>query len=255
MTVVDCHAHIGRNEHVNYSVDQLLSSMDKAEIDQALVFACDFNDCPNEFLLKEVSSHKDRLHAVLAYHPETSNFVNLGPLKSFLETGNAVAVKVYLGYDHWYPSDKRIYWLLEYTSKLGIPVIFHSGDCLNSVKNAKLKYAHPLGIDEVAVDFPEQKIVIAHMGYPWQRDAAEVVYKNKNVFVDISGFVYGGFGMKNENTFRKVIEDFVEVAGGTDQMLFGTDSPISDQDDYVLVASKLLPESIFFDNPKKVFNL
>jgi hypothetical protein len=229
--------------------------MDKSGIDKALVFAGELNNVPNEFLLKEIPSHKDRLYGVASFHPPHENGNDLPKLRSAIESGHVVAVKFYLGYDHWYPTDNRIYEVLAYLSEMGIPAIFHCGDCLNTMKGAKLKYAHPLSIDEVAVDFPDQKIVIAHMGYPWHRDSAEVVYKNKNVFVDISGFVYGGFGIKNEQSFRKVLDDFIEVAGGTDQMLFGTDSPISNQDDYVSVASKILPESIFFENPKKVFNL
>lgn len=253
--IIDCHAHIGRNEHINYSVDQLLHSMDSARIDRSLVFACNFNNCPNDFLFEQVSDHRDRLSTVLAYHPETSNYPRLGPLKYILESGDVAAMKVYLGYDHWFANDQRIYYLLSITSKLGIPVIFHCGDCLNSIKCAKLKFAHPLGIDEVAVDFPEQKIVIAHIGFPWHRDTAEVCYKNKNVFTDISGFVYGKFGMKDEEKFRKVINEFIEIAGSCDQLLFGTDAPISDQTDYVAVASRFLPKQIFEENPKKVFKL
>lgn len=253
--IIDCHTHLGRNEHINYSVDQLLASMDKAGIDKSLVFAGELNDCPNQFLLKEIPTHKDRLYGVASFHPLHENGNDFAKLKGAIESGHVVAVKFYLGYDHWYPTDKRIYEVLEYLSAHNIPAIFHCGDCLNTIKGAKLKYAHPLGIDEVAVDFPNQKIVMAHIAYPWHRDAAEVVYKNKNVFVDISGFVYGNFGLKQESHFKKVIDEFIEIAGDSDKMLFGSDAPISNQDSYVSVARKILPEQIFWDNPKKVFNL
>lgn len=252
--IIDCHTHLGRNEHINFSVDQLLRSMDKAHVDKSLVFAGNLNDCPNSFLLKEIVNHRDRLYGVAALHPH-DNDMGLDEVEKAIESGHISAIKFYLGYDHWYPNDVRIYSTLQYLSAYDFPIIFHCGDCLNTVKQAKLKYAHPLGIDEVAVDFPKQKIVIAHMGYPWHRDTAEVCYKNKNVFTDISGFVYGNFGLKNEDHFRKVVSEFVEIAGGYDQMLFGSDTPISDQRDYVAVASRFLPKQIFEESPKKVFKL
>ena len=221
--IIDCHTHIGRNHHVDQSVSKLLADMDDALIDRSLVFACDFNDCPNEYLLSEILTHRDRLRPVLAYHPST----DLANLKAMLASEDAAAVKVYLGYDHWYPSDENIYNLADYTSHNGIPLIFHCGDCLSSVRSAKLKYAHPLGIDDLAVDFPDQKIVIAHMGFPWVRDTAEVVYKNANVYTDVSGFVYGSFSAKDGDKFAKVLEEYLDIAGDDDKMLFGSDTPIS----------------------------
>lgn len=255
MTIIDCHTHIGKNENINYSVDQLLRSMDKAHIDKSLVFAGELNDCSNDFLLKEILPHKDRLYGIAAFHPNQDNNYEIMKLKYLLESGNIFGVKFYLGYDYWYPTDEKIYSALNMMSAFDIPAIFHCGDCLNSVKGAKLKYAHPLGIDEVAVDFPDQKIVIAHLAYPWHRDAAEVVYKNKNVFTDISGFVYGNFGLDNERHFKKVLDEFVEISGNSDKILFGSDAPISNQDSYISISSNIFSNKIFEENPRKVFRI
>lgn len=257
MTIIDCHTHLGRNEHINYSVEQLLHSMDNARIDKALVFAGQLNDAPNSFLLKEIPQYKDRLFGVASFHPWQSNDEDIAKLKGAVESGHIVAVKFYLGYDHWYPSDERIYQILEYLDGKNITAIFHCGDCLNTMKGAKLKYSHPLGIDEVAVDFPNQKIVMAHMAYPWHRDAAEVVFKNANVYTDISGFVYGDFSEKDEVYFKKVIGEFLEVAGGDSKMLFGTDAPISNQNSYMAVVryQNILSKDVFEKNPKKAFNI
>jgi hypothetical protein len=54
-----------------------------------------------------------------------------------------------------------------------------------------VKFSHPLTIDEVAVDHPDITFVIAHAGNPWIESAAEVAYKNPNVYLDGSAFVIG----------------------------------------------------------------
>jgi hypothetical protein len=69
---------------------------------------------------------------------------------------------------------------------INIPVVFHTGD--TQAKEGKLKYADPIHIDEVAVDNPNVTFVIAHCGNPWYQTAAEVAYKNKNVFLECPRF-------------------------------------------------------------------
>lgn len=234
--IIDCHTHIGRNEHIKSSVDDLLRSMDKAGIDKSLVFAGDMNDAPNKWVLEQVKPHRDRLLMVAAVHPH-----KFGPTQmekdaertaTMYQDGDIVAVKFYTGYDHYYPSSSEARCYLEHLEDVGCPAIFHMGDCLNSVKHAKLKYAHPLGIDEVAVDYPNMNFIIAHMGFPWVRDAAEVCYKNANVYSDISGFVYGKFSFMDQLKFKKTLIEFMDIASSK-KLLFGTDFPISDQSSYL----------------------
>lgn len=235
--IIDCHTHLGHNEHIRANVNQLLRSMDNAGIDQALVFAGELNDLPTDRLLNElpVIKHRDRFHAVASYDFEwrkTHSFYESQPdyLANLYQAGTIKAVKFYTGYYHYMPSElSKILWKLE---SVGCPAIFHCGDCLNSVKCSKLKYSHPLNIDEVAVDYPNMNFIIAHMGFPWHRDAAEVCYKNSNVYSDISGFVYGNFTGDDMVKFKKVLEEFLDIAP-SDRLLFGTDWPISNQDSYL----------------------
>jgi hypothetical protein len=207
--------------------------MDEAKIDKSMVFAGGLNDLSNEAMLEEIAPHRDRLIGVAAYDfnwkdelfkPQAVYLANL------YQSGAIKAVKFYTGYYHYMPSSlSHVLWKLE---QVGCPAIFHCGDCLNSVKCAKLKYAHPLNIDDVAVDYPGMNFIIAHMGFPWHRDAAEVCYKNANVYTDISGFVYGDFSREDEIKFCKVVNEFAEIAG-TEKLLFGTDWPISNQKSYM----------------------
>jgi len=268
--IIDCHTHLGRNEHIKATADELLRSMDKAGIDKALVFAGELNDAPNEWMLEQIKPHKDRLYGVMAYEHNHFRYVDF---EAMAKENNVVGIKFYTGYDHYYPLDlyentgekpvsSYYYNPLQICSDLQIPAIFHCGDCLNTVKKAKLKYAHPLNIDEPAVDYDDVKFVIAHMAYPFQREAAEVCYKNDNVYSDISGFVYGDFrkGGPNDDAkkFKKVLSEFLDISSG-DKLLFGTDWPISNQNSYLKtlreeIGMGLTPEFLS-DNVKKVFKL
>ncbi len=264
--VIDAHVHLGRNENISASVDELLKSMDQATIDKALVFAGALNACPNEYMLEQIAPHKDRLYGVAAAHPldpknETMRDIQLDAIKlaRWFQEEKIVAVKFYTGYDHYYPNNMKDNddYLMELEG-VGCPAIFHCGDCLCTVQNAKLKYAHPLGIDDVAVDYPKMNFIIAHMGFPWHRDAAEVCYKNPNVYADISGFVYGEFSDNDKIKFKKVLEEFIEICPAN-KLLFGTDWPISNQQSYLDclrndIGMGLTPEFLT-QNTVKAFNI
>lgn len=249
--IIDCHTHLGRNDHINANVKQLLKSMDKAKIDKAMVFAGELNDCPNEWMIEQIKPHRDRLYGVMAYEHPYFRYVDF--LK-MAQDNNIKAVKFYTGYDHYYPIDlyqdigeprtpSSLYHNpIQICSDLGIPAIFHMGDCLNSVKCAKLKYAQPTLIDEPAVDYDDVNFIIAHMAYPYVREAAEVCYKNKNVYSDMSGFVYGSFEGDDIRKFTNSVHTFLDIADN-DKLLFGSDWPISDQSSYMKTVQELFETS------------
>ncbi len=235
--IIDCHTHLGRNDHIRADVKELLESMDAAKIDKSLVFAGELNDYPTDMMLEEIKPHRDRLYGVASWdfqyalsHRNMKPYEQQDKLVKLYKEGEIVAVKFYTGYYHTMPYDlSHVLWRL---NEVGCPAIFHCGDCLNSCKHAKLRYAHPLNIDDVAVDYPNMNFIIAHMGYPWHRDAAEVCYKNKNVYSDISGFVYKHFDGDSLPKFQKTLHEFLEIAD-SDRLLFGTDFPISHQGSYL----------------------
>src|SRR5205814_835209 len=118
-------------------------------------------------------------------------------------------------------------------AKFKTPVVFHTGDTYSA--QAKLKYTHPRLIDEVAVDFPDTKFVIAHFGNPWITDAAEVVYKNDNVWADLSGILIGDAADFAKMAASGVLERAVKrIKQGIEytekpdkKFMFGSDWPLS----------------------------
>jgi predicted TIM-barrel fold metal-dependent hydrolase len=72
--------------------------------------------------------------------------------------------------------------------ELNLPILFHQGT--SPIRDAPIRYAHPLVMDEIAIRFPELRIVMAHIGHPWQEDCLVVIRKHPHVYADISGRFY-----------------------------------------------------------------
>lgn len=205
-----------------------------------------------------------KLHPVGLAHPERFDRDHLDRVEQVLKQGKVKALKAYLGYLHYEPTDPgyRRYYTL--AAKYKIPVIFHCGDTYS--RTAKVKYAHPLKIDDLAVDFPKTKFVIAHFGNPWIMDAAQVVYKNKNVWADLSAIVIGdteAFAtMEKEGVLARAvkrIKEGIEFTETPDKFLFGSDWPLSPIKVYANFVRQLFPEkhhaAVFGGNARALFEL
>ena len=181
-----------------------------------------------------------------------------------LSRGRVVALKGYLGYLHFEPSHANYRPYYELAAKHKVPVIFHTGDTYSPY--AKLKYAHPLGVDEVAVDHPNTKFVMAHLGNPWMTDAAEVVYKNLNVWADLSGLVVGDGSEFASEEHRASISDLganirraFRYAERPTRFLFGTDWPLVPIAPYRQFIASVIPSEfhpeVFTENAQSLFRL
>jgi predicted TIM-barrel fold metal-dependent hydrolase len=205
-----------------------------------------------------------KLHPIGLAHPERFDQDHLDRVEEVLTGGKVKALKAYLGYLHYEPYSAGYRHYFKLAAKYKIPVIFHCGDTYSPT--AKVKYAHPLKIDEVAVDFPETNFVIAHFGNPWLKDAAEVVYKNKKVWADLSAIVIGdaeAFAtMKKEGVLDRVakrIKESIEYTEAPEKFLFGSDWPLSPMTEYRDFVRCLFPEklhaAVFGGTAKILFGL
>lgn len=116
------------------------------------------------------------------------------------ERKNIVALKCYLGYVGG-PDDPGYQPYYELAEEFDIPVIFHTGDAWGT--RTDLRSSHPLGVDRVAWQHPNLRIVMAHVGVPWHKDAAEVAWKNDNVWLDLSGLLFAS----NEEYVEGLLKD------------------------------------------------
>lgn len=237
--IIDAHTHIG-HKIIVAGPDQLVASMDAAGVTTSLVFAGHVNACPTQTLLNEIAPHRERLLPVGVISPLEKLEETATTLETMLRAKQLAAVKFYLGYEHFYPTDAVVRPYLELLEQHGVPAIFHTGDCYSKVGGAKLKYAHPLNLDELAVDMPKLTIVMAHMGNPWLVDGAEVCYKNENVYADCSGFICGDFDRHTRKKYVEEIRQFLEYVENPNKLLFGTDWPIANQAPYVWATEEAL---------------
>jgi len=186
------------------------------------------------------------------------DYRDIREISEYLENGFIKGLKFYPGYEPFYPNNIRLKLLYEMAIEYDVPVMFHSGDTY--APTGKIKYSHPLHIDDLAVDYPDLKIVICHVGNPWIKDCMEVVYKNKNVYADISGLVLGNFSEKFERFMKKEIEEMITYAGDPNYLLYGTDWPISNMESYLKFVGQLdleeeKKELILWKNAAKLFNI
>jgi hypothetical protein len=187
--------------------------------------------------------------------------VDVKRIEDRLKTRKYACIKVYLGYAHYYAYDTRYEPVYRLAQQYDVPVVFHTGDT-DSTK-AKLKFADPLTIDEVAVDHPKVNFVIAHCGNPWIESAAEVAYKNPNVYVECSALLTGNLDqMPKEKVDTYVVRPIAWVFGyleDPEKMMFGTDWPLVSMKPYVEAYKRAIPRehwrAVFHDNAVRVFKL
>jgi hypothetical protein len=182
-----------------------------------------------------------------------------------IKNGIFKAIKLYPGYEHFFPYEEKCTPIYELAQRNNIPVLFHTGDTWSEAGGAKLKYAHPLNIDEVAVSFPDVNFVLCHLGNPWIIDAMEVLFKNNNAYADLSGFLVG----KIDKTYKKYYDgriraimegihfDYLRLV---EKLMFGTDYPLANYASYIKFIRMLDLTNkdfnkIFFENAVKVFNI
>src|SRR5580765_2042966 len=91
------------------------------------------------------------------------------------------------------PNDRIAYPLYEVFAEARLPVLFHTGHSgigtgMPGGGGIRLKYGNPLPIDDVAVDFPEMPIILAHPSFPWQDEAISICLHKPQVYIDLSGW-------------------------------------------------------------------
>jgi len=204
------------------------------------------------------------LHPVGLAHPERFDQDHLTRVEEVLKQGRVKALKGYLGYLHYEPLSPGYRRYFKLAAKYQIPVILHCGDTYS--KTAKLKYAHPLLVDEVAVDYPDTKFVIAHAGNPWLMDTAQVMYKNDNVWADLSAILIGDTkafaAMEKDGVLdrtAKRIQEAIDYTEAPERFLFGSDWPLTPMVAYRDFVRRIFPDklhaAVFRGTAKALFGL
>ncbi|MEC1374714.1 TatD family hydrolase [Heyndrickxia oleronia] len=191
-------------------------------------------------------------------NPYSLNDQSLILLEKELQKPNVVGLKIYLGYYPFYAYDEVYHPVYELAEKYDVPVVFHTGDTYS--ERGLLKFSHPLTLDEVAVRYRNIRFIMAHFGDPWVLTGAEVVYKNSNMYADLSGLIVGTekeLKSYSEGRFLDHLRHALVYCDQYDRLLFGTDWPLAPVKPYIEFVKNLIPErfheDVFFNNALKVF--
>lgn len=227
-----------------------LQLMDQNEVDYSIILAevapLTSGIATNE-MIKEFCQASPRLIPFCTLNPYLD--ANMGRvLEDLCLNQGFKGLKLYPTYNYFYPNDNFMYPLYAVAERLMIPVIFHTGTSIFA--NSRLKYGNPIYFDDVAVDFPNLKIIMAHGGRgPWYNEAFSLVRLHKNVYIDISGLPP-----------QKLLEYFPDMARFSHKFVFGTDWPAVDVKKNVdIIRSLNIPQEaiskILGENAKRLLEL
>jgi predicted TIM-barrel fold metal-dependent hydrolase len=241
--ITDCHVHIApiemfqpaalelmKSKRPNY--DQIveycrnpksfLKYLDACGVDRAVLInyvapeVIGFTGAVNQWVADYVKENPKRLISCGGLHPRTTQNI-LADVEQILTLGIRM-IKIHPPHQLLFPNDyqngeKELEIIYRAAEANGIPIMFHTGTSIFA--NARNRYGDPIYIDDVAVDFPKLKIILAHGGRPlWMDTAFFLLRRHPNVFLDISGIP--------PKLLLKYFSRLDEIAHKT---LFGTDWP------------------------------
>ena len=128
-----------------------------------------------------------------------------------------------------HPADRVAYPIYEVIAEYKLPAIFHTGHSgmgtgMRGGGGLRLKYGQPILIDDVAVDFPDIKFILAHPSWPWTDESLSMALHKENVFIDLSGW--------SPKYFPKQVIQYANTQLKR-KMLFGSDFPLITPDKWM----------------------
>ena len=272
-SIIDCHVHLNNYDGLNKTenkvlslqerLDALLENMNSNNIFYSILlssYKVDENRPSTSQLIDIVKENHyiDRIGVVAGFTIDNHTYEDLKNYRQWLKDDIIKGIKLYCGYEHYYPYDERYQVVYDMCIEFGCPIMIHTGDVFS--QRAKVKYSHPLNIDDIAVDNPELKIVMCHIGNPWITDCQEILYKNKNVYADISGLIVGDFTISGRTHYANKIKEILNYVDDPHRLLYGSDWPISNMKSYIDFVQKLEFDEKSFDllmfkNAKSLFKI
>ncbi len=191
---------------VVFSVDERLTGRPPVPNDEVAAFAAENSDIVMAF----ASVDPTRGPAAVS---EARRLIAAGGIRGF---------KLHPPLQRFHANDKIAYPFYEVLAEAKLPVIFHTGHSgigtgMPGGGGVRLKYGNPMDIDDVAVDFPDMPIILAHPSFPWQDEAISVCLHKPQVYIDLSGW--------SPKYFSPILIQYANTLLKR-KMLFGSDYPL-----------------------------
>jgi len=189
-----------------------------AVCDRSIVFGFRSEDLsvPNDVVKAQVDRAPDRLIFFTSVNPAEEGFME--ELERTHRDLGARGVKLGPIYQGVHPKDERYKRIYSYAQEHGLPVLIHMAATF--ARKYPLEYARPIHMDEIALEFPDLKIILAHMGHPWTGETISIIRRHRNVYADISALYYRPWQFYN--AMRLLVE-----YGPWKKVFFGSDFPFT----------------------------
>jgi uncharacterized protein len=162
---------------VVFTVDERLTGRPHLTNDEILAFAAANSDIAIPFVSVD----------------PTRGAAAVDETRRLLATGAVRGLKLHPPLQQFFPNDRAAYAVYELFAEARLPVLIHTGHSgigtgMRGGGGIRLKYGNPMHIDDVAVDFPDMPIIMAHPSFPWQDEAISVCLHKPQVYIDLSGW-------------------------------------------------------------------
>jgi predicted TIM-barrel fold metal-dependent hydrolase len=183
---------------------------------------------PNEEVADAARENSDIMLAFASIDPHKGK-MGVREARRLLKDGVIRGFKFHPTLQGFFPNDRMAYPLYEVIAEHKLPAIFHSGHSgmgtgMPGGGGLRLKYSNPIHLDDVAADFPDMTIIIAHPSWPWQEEALSVCLHKPNVYIDLSGW--------SPKYFPESLVKYANTQLKT-RMLFGSDYPLITPDRWI----------------------
>lgn len=281
IVALDFHTHVEADDHGHYSLDEELMDASAAyfkadqlrtpTLDQiaehyrersmaAVVFTVDAETETGHPALssEEIAAGAARHHDVLipfgSVDPRRPDAVERAVF--LLEECGVRGFKFHPSLQGFAPNDPTYYPLYRVIADRGVPALFHTGQTgigagLPGGRGIKLRLSDPMLLDDVAADFPDLRIVMAHPGVPWSDAAISVATHKANAFIDLSGWLPKYFPPALTRQLGTLLRR---------KALFGSDFPVLTPDRWMSSFAELgvreeAHRDLFVGNAVKLLNL
>lgn len=180
-------------------------------------------DVPNDLVAEYVTSHPDRLIGFAGIDP-SDPVAAIAELRRANDELHMPGLAVAPAAQDYHPSNSQAMLVYAEAAERAMPIVFHTGVYLSAA--TKLEYARPVLLDEIAREFPDLRIVIAHMGYPWIDETIALLAKHAHVYAEISWLM-----PQTWQAYQALIS--ADQMGVTHKLLFGSGFPFRSAPDCI----------------------
>lgn len=260
LTAIDVHAHVETDAHghmalpeefIEASSKYFAADEKKPTLPEmaayyrernmaAVVFTVDIESATghqalsNEEIADAAAEHADALIPFASVDPAKGQ-AGARRFRELVERRGMRGIKFHPSIQDFAPNDGSAYPLLEVAQELGVPALFHTGQTgigagMPGGGGIRLSLSNPMLLDDVAVDFPDLTIIMAHPSFPWQDEALAVANHKPGVYIDLSGWSPKYFPPQLVQYANTLLQD---------KVLFGSDYPLITPDRWLADFAKL----------------